>query len=382
MNKNIIRKLHKNIDATVWDIFKKNNVMLAGGTFERLFNNQPINDLDIYFRKPMDAYNTIMELLVEKYSVLSKSNRSLLLKKNKLDKVLPINVIIMKYFNNLGEVMNLFDYECCKAGFDFSNDSFEYSLDFWESLQTKNLTYTGSLYPIGALMRLNKYISRGYTADYVSVLKLYRDLRNVDTTDPSVLEQQIGGMYGCAIDLKGLTLDQIIDKIENTISYEKQPKFIDSNEIEDIFADLFTTKKCTLPVSKYSGRDTIYQLTYCGDTITDIREYMYDNTAHRNVEEATFPMVFGKWINTRDNKYYSNYDPKFEYKLGEVAIAKHSGGLYIALESRKHQATYAGGNNVWAKISVESIEDVLDWNNSDMIRIKKGKVIEISENRV
>jgi hypothetical protein len=346
--------------------------MLAGGTFERLVRNETVNDLDIYFRSAIDAYKTIKSLIDEKYVIISKTKRSLVLK-NKMKTDIPINVIYMKYFNDLEDVFSYFDFECCKAGFDFSNNDFVTSTDFWETISTKILTYTNSLYPIGALCRLTKYVKRGYNPDYASMLRLYRDLKNINIDDLEVLEDQIGGIYGCNISLKGLTLDQIIEKIENASELEKRPTFTNEDEIDDIFEFIFTYKKLLL-------HNKLYTVCYCGDEMVNITDFPL-NTDPNHMEDVKFPLIVGKWVTKKDGLYYSNYNSKFSYYINQVVVPEpNTAGIFTGLKSRKDELFYATSPNpAWCKIMIESAEDIRKLVSATQIVLNRGIVLSIKD---
>jgi len=377
MSKNIVRKLYPHVTPQLWEIFKNNGVMLAGGTFERLLTGNKINDFDLYFRNPMDVYNIIQELKGLKYAVLSKTKRSLLLKSGDEGSV-PINIIIMKYFDNVDDVLKLFDFECCKAGFDFSNETFTCSKLFHESISQKTLIYTGSLYPIGALTRLTKYIKRGYNPDFGSLLTLFKDLKAIDDTNSDVIEDQIGGMYGSAVDLKGLTLDQMIEKINNTIIYTRTAQFVSDEELEDLFDEtLFTLKKCVV------GKD-VYQFKTHKDSIYDVQLFSKGTgSGGCDLPDLEFPIKLGKWVNKIGNRYHSHAYGTFEYILDEVATTSKPQGLYCGIPSNKGNIQYSKNsghpNSVWIELEVESPNDFISIISNQMIQIKKGKVIKIYE---
>jgi hypothetical protein len=377
MNK-IIRKLHKTIPDNVWKILKNNKVMLAGGTFERLSSDGTVNDLDLYFTTPLSVYSTVMQLISEKYFVVGKTTKSLVMKRGE---DIPINIIYMSFFKNLDEVFDMFDFECCKAGFNFADNTFSCSPLYWETLHTKTLTYTGSRYPLGALIRLTKYVKRGYVPEYSSLLKLYRDLKNLNTDDPAIIEEHIGGLYGCNVDLKGLNLDQIIEKLDNTVDYEKPANFIDQSKIEDIFEHLFT-KKSFQYVGKefFDGGLRTAVIQYCDDVMVGIETWGTKEAI--DIEPVQFPIVLGKWVKKiGDDVYVSFVDKTFPYRVGNIVEAKKSVGLYVAVDHFKNSTAYHDeSTRAYCLIEVAGPEDIIHISNNCSIQIKKGKVLSIVDN--
>lgn len=368
----IIKKLHQAIASDTWTILKENKAMIAGGTFERLIRDEKVNDFDIYFRSAEDVYNAVQDFKSNNYFIVSKTKRSFLLRSK--DDETPINIIYMKYFQNVDEVLKLFDYECCKAGFDFVDNSFVTSPLFWESIATKKLIYANSLYPIGALIRLTKYINRGYTPDYASTLRLYRDLRTIDITNTDVLEDQIGGLYGCTIDLKGLNLDQMIEKIDNTVDYEKRPEAVSYEDIEKTFEHIFTSR------ALYFDSQT-FVVTICGGKIINLRGCYPSDI--EGMDELEFPIVLGKFIVKRDGKYYSNFNGQFEYKVGEIVKplnpTSYGAGIYVATSNQLNLSITHSEQRRLASIEVESIKDIKKIESASQIVLHKGKVISIQD---
>lgn len=60
----------------------------------------------------------------------------------------------------------------------------------------KELVYIGSKYPVCALFRVHKFLSRGWKISYGELLKISYDISQLDLSDPDVLHEQVGGLYG------------------------------------------------------------------------------------------------------------------------------------------------------------------------------------------
>lgn len=391
--KYLIRSLSKTIDPFIWKLAEKHQAILAGGTFERLSNNEKINDLDLYFRTPTHAYKFCQDIR-DNYNCVGITKRSILFKNS--SKEIPINVIIFKYFQDAKEVLHYFDFECCKASFDFHTKEFYASPEYLLSLQTKQLIYSRSLYPIGALIRLQKYIKRGYTIDYGSLLRLYKDLKNLDITNPEVLETHIGGMYGTTCNLKGLTLDEMIQKIDDTILYEKKGEYItlDDDKLEDLFPDIW--EKFTLSINeekksnkhkncicenclKEISKSINYTLLrYKGDLqfssiIVNDTDDTEDKDTTTEILPVTFPIIVSKKINyISDNEGYSSYQHSFKYYTNQF-VTDYNHGIYIMLN--ENGLNYDG--NAICTIRIDKPEDIIARVNHNTLRISKGYVLSI-----
>jgi len=63
-----------------------------------------------------------------------------------------------------------------------------------ESLLSRELRYVGSKYPICSIIRLRKFIKRGWTINAGQILKMIMQINELDLHDPKVLEDQLTGV--------------------------------------------------------------------------------------------------------------------------------------------------------------------------------------------
>jgi hypothetical protein len=379
--KTIIRQLISKIPATVCKQLTNHEAFIAGGAIERLANNEKINDLDIYFRSATQAYKFLYAISGLDYKCVSHTKRSLVYK-SKTDSDTILNVIIFRFFNSAEEVLSYFDYECCKAAYDFKIQQLIVSPMFWPSLQLRQLIYTSSLYPIGALIRLQKYVQRGYKPDYASILRLYKDLKALKTEDPEILEDQIGGLYGCTLDLKNLTIDQIIEKIEDTVIFEKRGEYVEV-DLDNVFPELFEKRLLTLRSNeKYiveifkddRTMDTVYSV--------DGAEPKLSSEAYNSLLNLEFPIILGKWVkygsvcgNIVGSSYFKN---SFKYPVREYIHDLSSTGVFTSFPSRKECLTYRTQQNAaWCLIRVDNPDDILKIDSQENIQIRRGFVLSI-----
>ena len=66
--------------------------------------------------------------------------------------------------------------------------------DALEALLAKELRYVGSKYPICSVVRLRKFISRGWRINAGQILKMAMQISQLDLTDIKVLEDQLTGV--------------------------------------------------------------------------------------------------------------------------------------------------------------------------------------------
>lgn len=63
-----------------------------------------------------------------------------------------------------------------------------------ETLLSRTLIYSGSLYPICAMFRTRKFIERGFTISAGEILKICYDVNKLDLDDMSILQEQLVGV--------------------------------------------------------------------------------------------------------------------------------------------------------------------------------------------
>ncbi len=71
-----------------------------------------------------------------------------------------------------------------------------------ESLLSRELRYVGSLYPVCSIIRLRKFIRRGWTVNAGQILKMIMQAAALDLTDHAVLQDQLTGVdaaYFCEL---------------------------------------------------------------------------------------------------------------------------------------------------------------------------------------
>lgn len=85
------------------------------------------------------------------------------------------------------------------------------------SLMTKDLRYQGSMYPLTSIIRMKKFIGRGWNIGAGEILKIMFQISELDLQDLQVLEEQLIGVdvayFGLLIEALRVTPQ---DKITTT----------------------------------------------------------------------------------------------------------------------------------------------------------------------
>ncbi len=102
--------------------------------------------------------------------------------------------LVIRFFGNPDQIHENYDYIHCTNYWTSWDDKLELKKEALEALLTKELRYVGSKYPICSLIRLRKFIGRGWTVNAGQMLKMCSQVSKLDLTDIKVLEDQLTGV--------------------------------------------------------------------------------------------------------------------------------------------------------------------------------------------
>lgn len=135
--------------------------------------------------------------------------------------------IVTRFHGNNEEIHKTFDFIHATNYFTFE-DGLVTNKEALESIITKQLKYQGSLYPLTSIIRMKKFIKRGWNINAGEILKIMFQISELNLHDFNVLEEQLIGVdvayFGMLIsilreiDANKLTspyLNTIIDKVFN-----------------------------------------------------------------------------------------------------------------------------------------------------------------------
>lgn len=144
--------------------------------------------------------------------------------------------IVLRFWGNAEKIHETFDYVHATNYFTF-NEGLVTNIQALECLLGKQLRYQGSHYPITSIIRMKKFIKRGWNISAGEMLKIMMHISKLDLSDVDVLEEQLIGVdvayFGTLIDaLRGIkdtgeNIDQsyifeIINRIFNGESTETE----------------------------------------------------------------------------------------------------------------------------------------------------------------
>jgi hypothetical protein len=102
--------------------------------------------------------------------------------------------IVLRFYGEPEEIHGNYDFAHCMNYWTSWNKELVLKQDALESLLSKELKYVGSLYPVCSVVRLRKFISRGWRINAGQILKMAMQISALDMTDLNVLEDQLTGV--------------------------------------------------------------------------------------------------------------------------------------------------------------------------------------------
>jgi hypothetical protein len=216
-------------------VVKSAGVASEEGTDEpyRYFEGRPDNEADSYVGEVMgdpgeieDTYEQTEAMALEavddgkpKYRPVFMSSNAITLS-NKLQ-------IVLRFFGEPDVIHENYDFAHCTNYWCSWNDELTLRPPALEALLAKELRYVGSNYPVCSVIRLRKFIGRGWKINVGQILKMMMQISDLDLHDPKVLEDQLTG-----VDAAYFT--QLMQKLK-----EKDPEKVNSAYLIEIIDRMF-----------------------------------------------------------------------------------------------------------------------------------------------
>ena len=254
----------------------ENNLLVTGGCIASLLLGEPVNDFDVYIKdinvlKRLCLYYTkgldievldgrLIDALSEEFSNTNNGNsiysidniRSIELRNLKEDQIklsVGSGVLMKENQGKTGYVPSFFspnaisltddlqivcrfhgDSKQIHTTFDFIHATNYYTKEeglvlnqkALECLLTKQLKYQGSLYPLTSIIRMKKFIKRGWNISAGEILKVMFQISQLDLRNPDILAEQLIGVdvayFGKLIEiLRGVPSEKITSSYLNEI---------------------------------------------------------------------------------------------------------------------------------------------------------------------
>lgn len=117
--------------------------------------------------------------------------------------------IIIRFYGEADEIHDNYDFIHCTNYWSSEKEKLFINQKALECILTKELFYIGSKYPLASIIRIRKFVKRGWNINAGQIVKMALQLNEFDLTDTNVLEEQLTG-----VDLAYFA--QLIEAIKST----------------------------------------------------------------------------------------------------------------------------------------------------------------------
>jgi len=228
----------------------KNKTIITGGAIVSLFNNEQPKDYDVYL-KDKESAKEIAQYYVDKFNEkhentnaevqekddrikiyissqgVASENEDILeepfedavdviqetneipadkLEGEEKEKYRPVFLssnaitlsnkiqIVVRFYGDAKTIHSTYDFLHCTSWYDTKEGTLNYTPECLRSIMEKNLYYEGSKYPVCSIIRLRKFIKRGWHVNAGQILKALFQVSQLDLKDIKTLEDQLVGV--------------------------------------------------------------------------------------------------------------------------------------------------------------------------------------------
>jgi hypothetical protein len=110
--------------------------------------------------------------------------------------------IVLRFYGEPDQIHENYDFAHCTNYWTSKDDALVLRQPALEALLARELRYVGSKYPVCSIIRLRKFIARGWTVNAGQILKMVMQVNELDLTDPVILQDQLTGVdcaYFCEV---------------------------------------------------------------------------------------------------------------------------------------------------------------------------------------
>lgn len=135
--------------------------------------------------------------------------------------------IVLRFYGEPDEIHENYDFVHCTSYWTNWDNKLVLRAEALESILAKELKYVGSKYPICSIVRLRKFITRGWRINAGQILKMAFQISKLDLEDIATLEDQLTG-----VDTAYFV--QMIERLK-----QKDPEKVDSAYLVELINELF-----------------------------------------------------------------------------------------------------------------------------------------------
>lgn len=102
--------------------------------------------------------------------------------------------IVIRFTGEIEEIHQNYDFTHCKCAYDFKKNILFVPPGAMECMLNKELRYSHSKYPLCSIIRIRKFLERGWHINAGQIVKMAWDLNKLNLSDLKVLEDQMIGV--------------------------------------------------------------------------------------------------------------------------------------------------------------------------------------------
>jgi len=140
--------------------------------------------------------------------------------------------IVLRFQGDPEEIHKNYDFVHCTNYWVSDAKKLVLRQEALECILAKELRYIGSRYPLCSVIRLRKFISRGWTVNAGQILKMLFQVSQLDLTDPVVLEDQLVGVDSAYF-------SQVISQLKNRVDEKGNPINVDGTYLCTLIDKIF-----------------------------------------------------------------------------------------------------------------------------------------------
>lgn len=199
----------------------------------RYFESRPAGEADAYVSEVMtdpgdieDRYTETERQALEATDDGKPKYRPVFLSTNAITLSQKMQ-LIFRFYGDPDAIHDNYDFAHCTNYWSSWNDELVLRPQALECLLTRELRYVGSKYPVCSVIRLRKFIARGWQVNAGQILKMLMQVHALNLMDPRVLEDQLTGV-DCAY------FAEVIHKL-----HEKDPEKVNAAYLVEIIDRMF-----------------------------------------------------------------------------------------------------------------------------------------------
>lgn len=188
----------------------EDSAYISGSSISSLYLGEIPKDIDVFF-KYQSTYDLIVNELKSRLKILSavdsvsvfedkNTGRKCAVETRNAFTILgyekfPCSVQLIKNHVGLPEDMiSDFDFIHCKAYYDFKTKMLTEPQNFLDVVANKTLIYCKNPRPINSLLRMNKFVERGWKIQNFEIIKIAVDITELNLKDPESLAEILNNL--------------------------------------------------------------------------------------------------------------------------------------------------------------------------------------------